>query len=176
MIYRLVTKAIIRRSNRLDFLLPHQFGVESRGGVEPMVRPVNRTLDGTLSLDFSNVFNTADKLDIAEGLRQHAPVLHRTGRLAHASTSSLVLSPPEGGHIITSAQGVRQGDPMGPLMISLGIRSLLRDLASIPGPDQLILAYLDDIFIISPDDSPLTRRWSSPASLSTAEIGPAPRA
>jgi hypothetical protein len=33
--YRLVTKAIIRHSNRRDFLLPRQFGVGSKGGVEP---------------------------------------------------------------------------------------------------------------------------------------------
>jgi hypothetical protein len=41
---------------------------------------------------------------------------------------------------------------MGPLMFSLGIRSLLRDLASTLGPGRLILAYLDDIYILSPDD------------------------
>jgi hypothetical protein len=41
---------------------------------------------------------------------------------------------------------------MGPLMFSLGIRSLLRDLASTLGPDRLILAYLDDIYILSPDE------------------------
>jgi hypothetical protein len=71
---------------------------------------------------------------------------------AYGCTSSLVLGSPEGRHIITSAQGVRQGDPMGPLMFSLGIRSLLRDLATTLGPDRLILAYLDDIYILSPDD------------------------
>jgi hypothetical protein len=37
-------------------------------------------------------------------------------------------------------------------MFSVGIRSLLRDLASTLGADRLILAYLDDIFILSPDD------------------------
>src|SRR5689334_6856502 len=67
-------------------------------------------------------------------------------------TSSLALGSPEGRHIIDSAQGVRQGDPMGPLMFSLGIRSLLRELAAILGPERLILAYLDDIYILSPDD------------------------
>jgi hypothetical protein len=44
---------------------------------------------------------------------------------------------------------------MGPLMFSLGMPSLLRDLASTLGPDRLILAYLDDIYIPSPDDSAL---------------------
>ncbi|GFZ52259.1 hypothetical protein JCM24511_10032 [Saitozyma sp. JCM 24511] len=44
------------------------------------------------------------------------------------------------------------GRSCGPLMFSLGIRSLLRDLASTLGPDRLILAYLDDIYILSQDD------------------------
>jgi predicted RecB family endonuclease len=44
---------------------------------------------------------------------------------------------------------------MGPLMFSLGVRSLLRDLASTLGPDRLILAYLDDIYILSTDDQAL---------------------
>jgi hypothetical protein len=163
MIYGLATKAIVRHSNRRDFLLPYQFGVGSKGGVEPVVRAVERALEGSLdqpythltSLDFSNAFNTVDRRDIAEGLRQYAPVLYRAGRWAYGCTSSLVLGSPEGRHIITSAQGVRQGDPMGPLMFSLGIRSLLRDLASALGPDRLILAYLDDIYILSPDDQAL---------------------
>ncbi|GFZ50356.1 hypothetical protein JCM24511_08113 [Saitozyma sp. JCM 24511] len=142
MIYRLVTKAIIRHSNRRDFLLPYQIGVGSKGGVEPVVRGVERALEGTLdqpythltSLDFSNAFNTVDRKDNSGG-------------------TPLVLSSPEGRHIITSAQGVRQGDPMGPLMFSFGIRSLLRDLAANLGPDRLILAYLDDIYILSPDSA-----------------------
>jgi hypothetical protein len=159
-IYRLVTKAIIRHSNRRDFLLPYQFGVGSKGRVEPIVRAVEHALEGTLDrpyahltpIDVSNAFNTVDRRDIAEGLRQYAPVLYRAGRWAYGCTSSLVLSSPEGRHTITSAQGVRRGDPMGPLMFSLVIRSLLRNLASTLGPDRLILAYLDDIYILSPDD------------------------
>jgi hypothetical protein len=169
MIYGLATKAIIRHSNRRDFMLPYQFGVGSKGGVEPVVRAVERALEGSLdrpythltSLDFSNAFNTVDRRDIAEGLRQYAPILYRAGRWAYGCTSSLVFGSPEGRHIITSAQGVRPGDPMGPLMFSLGIRSLLRDLASILGPDRLILAYLDDIYILSPDDQALEQTLAS---------------
>jgi hypothetical protein len=47
---------------------------------------------------------------------------------------------------------------MGPLMFSLGIRPLLRDLASALGPDRLILAYLDDIYILSPNDWALEQK------------------
>jgi hypothetical protein len=103
MIHRLATKAIVRHSNRRDFLLPYQFGIGSQGGVEPVVRGVERALEGTLdrpythltSLDFSNAFNTVDRRDIAEGLRHYAPVLYRAGRWTYGCTSSLVLGSPE---------------------------------------------------------------------------------
>jgi hypothetical protein len=85
MIYRLATKAFVPHSNQRDFLLPYQFGVGSRDGVERVVRAVESALEGTLdrpythltSLDFSNAFNTVDRRDIAEGHRQYAPVSTR---------------------------------------------------------------------------------------------------
>ncbi len=40
-------------------------------------------------------------------------------------------------------------------MFSLGIQSLLNDLATSLGPNRLVLAYLDDIYILSPDGSTL---------------------
>jgi hypothetical protein len=40
-------------------------------------------------------------------------------------------------------------------MFSLGIRALLDDLASTLGPERLILAYLDDIYILSNDPNAL---------------------
>jgi hypothetical protein len=44
MIYRLATRAITRHSNRRDFLLPYQFGVCSKGGVEPVVSTAKRAM------------------------------------------------------------------------------------------------------------------------------------
>jgi hypothetical protein len=57
-------------------------------------------------------------------------------------------------HTLSSAQGVRQGDPLSPLMFSLGIRQLLADLASALGSQRLILAYLEDIYILSDASEP----------------------
>lgn len=103
MVYRLVTKTIIRHSSRRDFLLPYLFGVGSKGGVEPVVRSVERTLDSTVdrpytytSIDFSKAFNTVDRRDITEGLRQYTPVLYRAGRWHKAVLPSSCSARPRG--------------------------------------------------------------------------------
>jgi hypothetical protein len=88
---------------------------------------VKPALGGTLdwsyakrtSLHFSNA-NTVGRRDISDILRQYAPVLNRAGKWEYRCTSSLVLGSPEGRHIITSAQGFRQGNPMGPLKFLSG--------------------------------------------------------
>jgi hypothetical protein len=80
LVYRLCTEALLRHSFRPDFLLPYQFGVGTKGGVEPVIRAAQRALDDSLgrsfthltSLDFSNRFNTVDRKEIASGLRRFA--------------------------------------------------------------------------------------------------------
>ena len=70
----------------------------------------------------------------------------------------LVVLPPDSdgrNPLLSSAQGVRQGDPLGPLFFSLGIRDLLSDLQNTLGPERIVVAYLDDIFIFSASTDPL---------------------
>jgi len=115
---------------------------------------VQRALDDSLSrsfstlttLDFTNAFNTAERVDIAASLRNYCPSLYRTAKWAYNAASDLVL----GQHILQSATGVRQGDPLGPLLLSLAIRPLLDRLSTFLGTDHLVLAYLDDVYVLSP--------------------------
>jgi len=96
LIYRLAAKSLLRKAFKPDFLLPTQLGVGTPGGVEPVVRAVERALEGSLdqrythltSLDFYNAFNTVDRRDIANGLRQFAPSLYRldVGHMGQALT------------------------------------------------------------------------------------------
>lgn len=60
------------------------------------------------------------------------------------------------GTVIPSAEGVRQGDPLGPFFFSLAIRQTLellqeklKVLTPRNTPPPIVIAYLDDIYILS---------------------------
>jgi len=78
------------------------------------------------------------------------PNLYRAGRWAYNEASPLVISGNDGLSItMQSSEGVRQGDPFGPLLFSIGARNTLDALQQHLGPGHAVLAYLDDVYILS---------------------------
>jgi hypothetical protein len=145
-------------------LLPFQLGVGSKGGVEPVVRAVEKALEGSLpdeyshlvSLDFSNAFNSIDRRDLASALKDFAPSLYRVGKWVYGQSAKLVVTGGDGRvEVLESLQGVRQGDPFGPLFFSLAMRRSLQDLATRLGPERLPLAYLDDVYVLAEGEGAL---------------------
>lgn len=161
LIYRLCAKAILRSYFHTDFLLLYQLGVKSPGGVEPIVRTAERALEGSLeaeythlaSLDATNAFNRVDRKVMADAVEKHAPVLWRTCKWAYGEPSDLIC----GDTILQSSQGVRQGDPFGPLFSSIALRPTLHALSIALGPDTQAVAYLDDIYLFSKDPNVMQR-------------------
>lgn len=179
--YRLAMKAIFAANFRRDMLSPNQFGVGSKGGVEPIVQAIHRAADHDdalpythlFALDAVNAFNSLQRHSLAEAVRKHAPQLQRVAAWAHNFSAPLLVRHGDEISTILSSEGVRQGDPMSTLWFSLAIRDTVNGLQDMLGPDHLVLAYLDDIFILapSPDSLPtvLGHFTNSPVQLNPAK-------
>ncbi|AAW44842.1 hypothetical protein CNG04710 [Cryptococcus deneoformans JEC21] len=90
---------------------------------------------------------------MAAAVKTHAPTLWRTCKWAYGDSSDLVC----GDKILHSSQGVRQGDPFGPLFFSITLRPTLNALSQSLGPSTQALAYLDDIYLFSNDSQVLSK-------------------
>lgn len=140
-------------------LQPNQLGVNSTGGVEPILFLLDNVIRGpnTLkirqiaSLDLVNAFNRIGRTSLASAVAKYAPTLYRAAKWAYNQPSILVTN---SGQTLASAEGVRQGDPIAPLLFSIAIRPLLEHLQKAL-PKATIIAYLDDIYILSPESIPI---------------------
>ena len=157
--YRLIMKCIIRKYFYRSSLHPYQLGVGSKGGVEPIVYAMETFIEAepakyshVISLDFSNAFNTLNRSTLASSVHKHLRAMYRPCKWAYGEPTPLVVS--DGSTItnIVSSQGVRQGDPLGPLLFSLGVKDVLEGLQEVLGSDSLVLAYLDDVFVFTQGD------------------------
>ena len=156
--YRLAMKSIFATNFKVDYLSPNQFGVGSKGGVEPLVQAIQRASEGdplfpykvVFSLDSINAFNDLSRRRMAQSVRSRTPALSRLAAWAHNDPSLLLVRDSDTVVTLLSEEGVRQGDPMSTLWFSLSIRDTVERLRDMLGPEYLVLAYLDDIFILAP--------------------------
>ena len=140
---RLVAKVASARvvSEMSDLLAPRQLGFGVQGGAEAAVHAARLYLANLnpgaalLKLDFKNAFNSIRRDKMLLAVLDLCPSLFRFVHSAYASTSSLFW----GTELIHSAEGVQQGDPLGPLLFCLSIHSLISGLQS-----ELCFFYLDD--------------------------------
>ena len=164
--YRIAAKALARNFRSSGDLAPCQLGVGTAGGVEPIVWKVQKAVDSNqtgafIFLDLANAFNTIDRRHLATAIAAHNPRLLRAARWAYGSASPLLMRSDTGQieQLLLSSQGVRQGDPLGPLFFSYGYRGRLDRLAELLAPTKAeFSAYLDDTVVWVPydDQSSLT--------------------
>ena len=143
-------------------LLPCQLGVKSPGGVEPAIFLLQDAISGPnaakirqiAALDLSNAFNSVTRTSIAAAVAKYAPAFYKATEWAYNKPSILVTNE---GTVLASAEGVRQGDPFGPLLFSLAFRPTIEALQNAL-PRATIVAYLDDVYILGKETEQLLPR------------------
>ena len=140
---RLVAKcsSSIVRDEMGDLLAPLQLGYGTPLGAEAAVHAARRYVGNLqpgqllLKVDFRNAFNCLRRDKMLQSVLSHAPALYQFVHSAYSQPSLLFF----GNNIIQSAEGVQQGDPLGPLLFSLAIHHLILSLRS-----EFRIFYLDD--------------------------------
>ena len=139
---RLIAKvAGMKVMNEMGGLLaPVQLGYGVHRGAEAAVHAASLYIKNlgdkcVLKLDFKNAFNSVRRDKMLEAVQSFAPSLFPFVHSVYSSPSKLFWED----KIIESAEGVQQGDPLGPLLFCLTIHQLCSRMKS-----ELSLFYLDD--------------------------------
>jgi hypothetical protein len=156
---KMIVEKVLQVPTVQDLLSHSQFGVGVKGGSEAIVHAISLAFDkistasdeteseknsSILSVDQKNAFNSISRQAILDSLIRHCPVLVKYFIWSYGKPTNLLDS--LGRFICKSNEGARQGDPLGPLLFSLGIGPILLKIR-ISYPSLDLYAYLDDIFM-----------------------------
>jgi hypothetical protein len=166
---RLVGKVICIRDKKIipvamDAL--HQMGVGTAGGLEAGIAAARWKLQDLadngdesrimLKVDLRNAFNNAHRSSFLKESADRLPSVYPWAAWLYSRESTLIGV----GFTIPSQQGAQQGDPLGPLLFSLGLAPLHHAICE-RCPDVWQAWYLDDASFIG------LPRTSSPSSTSS---------
>ena len=125
-------------------LFPFQLGVSIPSGAEVIVhtarsfcaaKMISPDPIAFLKVDFENAFNTIRRDKLLEALKTNFKSVFPFLYQCYSKSSMLIFN----GTRIESAEGIQQGDPLGPLCFSLCLQGLISRLSS-----PLNVWYLDD--------------------------------
>ncbi|XP_026403713.1 uncharacterized protein LOC113299002 [Papaver somniferum] len=128
-----------------------QFGVGISCGGEGIIHSANRLLEmkghdnfmTMLLVDFSNAFNLVDRSTLIREGRHRCPSIASWIEFCYSSPARLYYNDV----VLSSAQEVQQGDPLGPLLFALALHPIAENITTQCSLD-LHAWYLDDGTIV----------------------------
>ena len=152
--YRLATQCIITVvADEGRALAPLQLGVGVPGGAEAFAHGARAALLADpeaylLTLDVENAFNSVSRSAIFEAVQDRVPQLLKFVQWAYGGHTDLhIMGAAPGTPPVQSQTGVRQGDPLGPLLFALALQGPLERTCEV-APAASLGGYLDDLRIV----------------------------
>jgi len=140
-----------------DATAPQQFGLASHGGVEAAVHLIRTLTDADPLATITQIDGIGAydhiKRSCMLGALARTPTAHRLlpfVMLAYGRQSRYLWRDNEGNcHEVVQGEGGEQGDALMPALFSLGMADALREAQAQLLPNELVIAYLDDVYIVS---------------------------
>ena len=149
--YRMATQCILTVvAGEGRALAPLQLGVGVPGGAEAFAHGANAARQAdqesyVLAADIDNAFNSVSRSAIFAAVRDKVPQILKFVQWAYGGPTNLhIMGAAPGTPPVQSQTGVRQGDPLGPLLFALALQGPLERTCEV-APTASLGGYLDDI-------------------------------
>jgi len=135
---------------------PYQFALGSRAGTDAAALLVKFCCEEgrvVVQTDARGAFDHVSRKVMLEELSDVAPELVPFVSLFYSEQSTYLWQDDSGAVFdIPQAEGGEQGDPLMPALFSLGIRRALAAVGERLDPGDLLVAFLDDVFVLTSEE------------------------
>ena len=127
-------------TSKLKDSLTNQFGIGVRSGCEVAVHLTRQFFDDKrcntiLKIDYKNAFNSLHRHQIINTVAKNLPLAYNYTSSSYRDRSFLCYK----NSIVSSEEGIQQGDPLGPLLFCASIQPIISSVKS-----ELNCWYMDD--------------------------------